>query len=360
MSTTGDILAGTGTSVARGAGTAWTNPGNITANDGTTASCTGGSSGSAYLRASNFAFNIPANSLIQGFTVKVEMAESSTGAETVSVQIVGAAGTAIGTAKTFSANGTALTIYTTGTATDLWGTTGLTATDVNDTDFGVYVWYTTTHNTTVDQITIDVNYEPPRTGTLAATETGTDTASINGDVIVQGSLSVAETGLDTLAIQGVVVSAAATGSLSATELGNDTASINGDVFISGSLAATETGTDSASLNGTVGFTAITGSLAATEVGADSAVIAGKIYVLGSLAATEAGLDVAMFASMVDRLGQLNAVEVGSDSLAVSGAIKVLGSMAVTESGGSAAGNTYIDINTGRIVRILTSTTAVII
>lgn len=382
MSTTGDILAGTGTSVARGAGTAWTNPGNITANDGTTASCTGGSSGSAYLRASNFAFNIPANSLIQGFTVKVEMAESSTGAETVSVQLVGAAGTAIGTAKTFSANGTALTIYTTGTATDLWGTTGLTAADVSDTDFGVYVWYTTTHNTTVDQITIDVNYEPPRTGTLAANETGSDTASIAGDILVQGSLSITETGSDTLAINGTVGNAAITGSLAATEVGSDTASINGDVFISGSLAATETGTDSAviagnilvqgslsaaetgndtaSINGTAGFTAVTGSLAANEAGTDSAVIAGKIYVLGSLSATETGLDVAMFASMVDRLGQLNAVEVGSDSLAVSGAVKVLGSMAVTESGGSAAGNTYIDINTGKIIRILSSTTAVII
>lgn len=335
MSTTGDIIAGTGTSVARGAGTAWTNPGNITANDGTVASCTGGASGSAYLRASNFGFTIPANSLIQGFTVKVDMAESSAGTETVSVQIVNAAGSPVGTAKTFVASGTTLVVYTTGSGTDLWGTTGLTATDINDTDFGVYVWYTTSHNTTVDYISIDVNYEPPISGSLAVTESGSDTASINGDVIVQGSLSVTETGSDTLAINGTVGNAAITGSLAATEIGSDTASISGDVFISGSLAATETGSDTAVITGNI---PVTGSLSATETGVDSASIAGLVLIQGSLSATETGNDTANINGNVigaGITGSLAAVEIGSDTALISGVVipfPITGTLAANETG----------------------------
>lgn len=331
MSTTGAIIAGTGTSVTRGAGTAWTNPGNITANDGTVASCNSGSSGAAYLRASNFNFNLPANSLIQGFTVVVEMAESSAGTETIRVQLVGAAGTAIGTEKTFVASGTTLTLYTTGSSTDLWGTTGLTATDINDTDFGVYVWYTTTHNTTVDYISIDVNYEPPRTGSLAATESGSDTASIQGDVIVQGSLAVTEVGSDTAAINGTVQAAAITGSLAATEVGSDTASIQGDVFISGSLAATETGSDTASISGDV---LVQGSLSATETGSDTAEISGKVIVQGSLSATETGSDTASIQGDVLVQGSLSATEVGQDTAAFSGqqVSPITGTLAATEVG----------------------------
>lgn len=330
MSTTGDIIAGTGTSVTRSTGTAWTNPGNITANDNTVASCSSGGSGSAYLRASNFAFNIPANSLIQGFTVKWEMAESSAGSETVSVQIVGPAGTAIGTAKTQVVSGTGLTLYTLGSGTDVWGTTGLTAADVNDTDFGVYVWYTTTHNTTVDYISIDVNYEPPRTGTLAATESGSDTAAINGDVLVQGSLAVTETGSDTAAINGIVV-AAITGSLAATEVGTDTASISGDVLIQGSLDATETGSDSAVINGKV---LVQGALNASETGSDTANISGNVLITGSLSATESGADTALINGQVLVQGSLDATEVGQDTAAFFGqqVSPITGTLAATESG----------------------------
>lgn len=336
MTTTGDIIAGTGTSVTRGAGTAWTNPGNITANDGTTASCASGSSGSAYLRASNFGFSIPANSLIQGFTVKVDMAESSTGSETVSVQLVGAAGTAIGTAKTFSANGTALTVYTTGTATDLWGTTGLTATDINDTDFGVYVWYTTTHSTTVDYISIDVNYEPPRSGSLAATETGSDTFSASGDVIVSGSLSAAETGSDTFSASGTVSDAAITGSLAATEVGADTASIEGDVIVQGSLAATETGSDTFSASGTVASTGISGSLAATETGSDTFNSSGTVLVKGTANLVETGLDGFTSTGKVLVSGSLSVTEIGADIFSAAGSTitSITGSMAAVESGGA--------------------------
>jgi hypothetical protein len=332
MSTTGDKIAGTGTSVARGANTAWTNPGNITANDGTVASCNSGSGGTAYLRASNFTFNIPANSLIQGFTVKVEMAESSAGAETVRVQLVGAAASLIGTDKTFSANGTGLTVYTTGSGTDLWGTTGLTATDVNDTDFGVYVWYTTTHNTTVDYISIDLNYEPPRTGSLAATETGNDTFTASGTVssaAVTGSMAVSETGADTFSASGNVV---VTGALSATEVGNDSFAASGNVIVSGSLAVSEDGTDAFAASGSV---TVSGSFAANETGDDVFEALGNVEVIGSLSVTEQGVDVFEASGTVSSqgiTGSLSATEVGDDSFESAGLVLIYGSMAANESG----------------------------
>lgn len=354
MSTTGAIIAGTGTSVARSTGTAWTNPGNITADDGTNASCNSGSTGSAYLRASNFGFNIPAGSLIQGFTVVFEMAEASAGGETVSVQIVDQSGAAAGNAKTQSVNNNnSMTAYTLGSSTDVWGTT-LTAADINDTDFGVYLWYTTTHNTTVDYISIEVNYAPPITGTLAATESGSDTASINGDVIVQGSLAVTETGSDTATINGIIQAAGITGSLAATETGSDTASIQGDVFISGSLTATETGLDTATVSGKVlvqgsiavtetgsdtaeinGFltaAAITGSLAAIETGSDTASVSGKVFVQGNLEVTEIGSDTAALAGKVLVQGNLTVSEIGTDTAIIDGQVFIQGALNATEEG----------------------------
>lgn len=348
MSTTGAIIAGTGASVTRGAGTAWTNPGNITANDGTTASCTGGSSGAAYLRASNFAFNIPADSLIQGFTVVVEMAESSTGSETVSVQLVGPAGTAIGTAKTFSCNGTALTLYTTGSATDLWGTTGLTAADVNDTDFGVYVWYTTTHNTTVDYISIDVNYEPPRTGTLAATESGSDTASINGDILVQGNFAVTETESDTAALDGFVAASGVTGSLAVTEAGSDSASLAGTVLVQGTFDVLNSTQDSASL---VGEVLVQGNFAVTEAGNDTASISGSSLgvVTGSFAITESGADTASIAGF-------QYFEYPPTNQVLAGVRYGPGGVYTgTATGGG--GGTRVEINSGRVVKLIGDTGA---
>lgn len=353
MATTGAIIAGTGTSVARGTNTAWTNPGNITANDGTVASCNSGTTGSAYLRASNFGFNIPANSVIQGFTVVFDMAESSTGTETVSVQIVGAAATAIGTAKTQIVNGTTLTLYTLGSGSDLWGTTGLTATDLNDTDFGVYLWYTTTHNTTVDYISIDVTYTPPVTGSLAATESGSDTAVISGKVFVKGSLAVTETGTDTAAFNGTVTGGSITGSLAATETGSDTAAIAGVVKVSGSLAATESGNDTATISGAV---YISGSLSATETGEDIAAIAGAVRVSGSLDATESGEDTAAILGFVRITGALDATETGEDvaHFATAGAA-ITGSLSATEEGldtASFTGITVVKPSGGGFVRVI--------
>lgn len=148
------------------------------------------------------------------------------------------------------------------------------------------------------------------TGSLAATETGSDSAAINGKVLIQGSLATTETGSDTASISGNVL---VSGSLSATESGSDTAVINGNVLVSGSLSATESGQDTASFNGFVSGGDITGSLAATETGTDTASISGKVFVSGSLAATESGQDAAEINGKIIVSGSLSAQETGQDT-----------------------------------------------
>lgn len=327
MATTGAKIAGTGTSVARGSNTAWTNPGNITANDNTTASCSSGSTGTAYLRASNFGFSIPTGSVINGVTVVVEMAESSAGTEAVTLQLVDDTATAFGTTDGFTANGATLTLYTTGSSTSKWGAT-LTPAILNDTDFGVYLWYTTAHNTTVDYISIDVDYTPPATGSISVTESGSDTASVNGDVIVQGSFAVTASGSDTAAINGTVVYGATLGSLAATETGSDAAALSGNVPVSGDLAATESGSDTSSLAGLI---LVNGSLAVQETGSDGIALNGQVVVTGTLDATETGSDTAEIDSRIPpALGSINATETGSDAAALSASVLVSASLSAAE------------------------------
>lgn len=87
------------------------------------------------------------------------------------------------------------------------------------------------------------------TGSLAATETGSDTFTSSGKVIVQGSLSATESGVDTLSATGSVL---VQGSLQATEVGLDTAAFTGVVIsssITGTMAANEEGFDIANFEG---------------------------------------------------------------------------------------------------------------
>lgn len=87
------------------------------------------------------------------------------------------------------------------------------------------------------------------TGSLAATETGLDTFTSSGKVIVKGSLSVSETGADTFSATGSVL---VQGSLQATEVGLDTAAFTGVVIsssITGTMAANEEGFDIANFEG---------------------------------------------------------------------------------------------------------------
>lgn len=169
-------------------------------------------------------------------------------------------------------------------------------------------------------------------GALSVTESGSDTSAISGSVLISGSLAVTETGSDTAAIVGGSV---ATGDLNATETGSDTAAVSGVVLVQGALSASEVGGDTASASGAV---LVSGALAVTESGADTAAISGVVLVQGSMAVTESGSDTfAATGSLSGGVnGSLNAQESGTDTFAASGAVVVSGSLAASEAGADSA------------------------
>ncbi len=204
------------------------------------------------------------------------------------------------------------------------------------------------------------------TGSLAATESGSDTAAVSGTVKVQGSLSSTESGSDTAAIAGtvrvsgslavtesgsdtaaIVGGSVATGSLDATETGSDTAAVSGAVLVQGSLSVSEVGSDTASASGTV---LVSGSLAVTESGADTSAISGVVLVQGSMSVTEDGPDTfAATGSLSGGInGSLNAQESSADTIAASGVVVVSGSLAVNESGPDSAAISGVVVVSGSL------------
>ncbi len=175
MSSTGNVFPGTGANDASIGATAWTSPGNITATDANDATCNAGAS-SQYLVAKNFGFAIPSGSAILGITVRVNASESSAGSETLNARLQDAAGALTGTGKTASLNGTSKTVYTYGSTADVWGAS-LTDTVVNDVDFGVRLWFTTSHNVAIDYVTLAVEYTA---GTQALNAASTTITSARG------------------------------------------------------------------------------------------------------------------------------------------------------------------------------------
>lgn len=170
------------------------------------------------------------------------------------------------------------------------------------------------------------------TGTLAATESGSDTAALTGDVLIDGALAATESGSDTAALTGDVI---VQGALAVTESGTDTAAATGLVLVQGALAATESGSDTAALAGLV---LVQGSIASVEPGADTASIAGDVLVSGALAASETGSDTAAFTgdASLGIFGSIDAAESGSDSAQVTGLVLIQGGLAVTETGSDTA------------------------
>lgn len=156
---TGNTFPGTGANDAGIGATAWTNPGNILADENTVASCNAAAS-SQYLVAKNFSFTIPQNSQILGITVRIAGTESSSGTESMNGQLQNESGTLFGSTKTATFSGTSEAVYTYGASSDTWTLTQatITAAIVNDPDFGCRFWFTTAHNITVDYVTIAIDY----------------------------------------------------------------------------------------------------------------------------------------------------------------------------------------------------------
>jgi hypothetical protein len=175
VSSTGNVFAGTGENLAGIGATAWTNPGNIVSDNGTDATNNGSSSN--YLVARNYGLSVPVGATVVGITVRIELSEHSPGAETLNARLQDENGALIGSGKTASVTGTTKTVYTYGSTSDLWGAT-LTPAIVNDADFGVRFWFTTSHDIRVDYVTLAVEYtEGTATlaGSASTSEAGTAT-----------------------------------------------------------------------------------------------------------------------------------------------------------------------------------------
>lgn len=120
--------------------TAWTNPNNAKIEDGVFATVTSAGPAGPFadeLKCTNFGFAVPSTAVISGVLVEVKGKATFTGAQiaTAHGQLI-KAGTATGNDQTFSnLYTTSLQFGSAGSSTDLWGLS-LSASDVNDANFG--------------------------------------------------------------------------------------------------------------------------------------------------------------------------------------------------------------------------------
>jgi hypothetical protein len=158
VANTGNKYPGTTGTVTRTSATTWTNPENIVSDNTTDATCADSTgNGSYYLVASNFGLSLSSLHTIRGITVVVQASEHSTGTEVLNAQLQDASGALFGGSKTATISGTTKTNYTYGSTSDLWSAT-LTPAIVNDADFGVRLWFTTSHDLRIDFVRITVEY----------------------------------------------------------------------------------------------------------------------------------------------------------------------------------------------------------
>jgi hypothetical protein len=159
MATQGPNSAGAG--ATGGTGTAWTNPGNVTASDNVYATCL--TTGSQQLRVTGFGFTIPAGATINGITVEIERKVGGTGGAPHDnvVQLVKDGSTLVGTNKASASTWPTVEAYATyGSAVDLWGATWSDS-EVNASTFGVALSVVASIGSqtfSVDHVRITVDY----------------------------------------------------------------------------------------------------------------------------------------------------------------------------------------------------------
>lgn len=164
MADTGWVSAGAGASVVIG-GTAWTNPGNITASDDTYATVTlGFLSFSNALRGEAFGLAVPAGATIDGIEVRFEVGASAAGSYSINAANIGKDSSTLATAKAAFNPANALEAYHTfGGASDLWGLTWTPA-EVNASTFLAQFYVTNaalgTRTFNADSVEVKVHYTP--------------------------------------------------------------------------------------------------------------------------------------------------------------------------------------------------------
>lgn len=319
----GPVTCGTGENNAGIGATAWSNPGTISIDNATDATCNAGAS-SQYLVARNFDFSsIPDDAVIVGVIAEPEASEHSSGTESLNAQLQDASGTLFGSSKSTTISGTGKSLYTYGSSTDVWGTTGLTGATVKDVDFGVRFWFTTSHDVRVDYVRMQIYWKPnptPALGAALAITEGVDALAGEADVPRSASLVVTE-GIDALAADATV-SSSLSASLVVTE-GIDTLAADADVIIAGSLIATEV-VDGLAADADI---VVSASLASVEA-SDTILADAGSNVVAALAVSE-DVDTASFDVDVKVSASLALTE-GVDAVSADVDVKVLGVLLVNE------------------------------
>lgn len=166
----------------------WTNPGNITANDGAFArdNSNDGEPGN-YLQASNFGFSIPAGATINGITLLINRRNNGSNADggclDNRVRLVNSAGTVTTTDKALTGTFWPLTTFGSasyGGASDLWGS-AWTASDINNSNFGAVLSANESDPDGGNLDLCDVDYM-----TIAVTYTPAAVV-VNGNIQIQGA-----------------------------------------------------------------------------------------------------------------------------------------------------------------------------
>jgi Bacterial Ig-like domain (group 3)/MBG domain len=187
------LFPGAGANVDTIGTVAWSNPGNITANDGADASASVPSGGGItnYLQGSQFGFTIPAGSSIQGITVAIK--RRTTGNPNPQLRdyevrlvkggvVVGDNRADLVTEWPHAQYGT----VTYGGTSDLWGTTW-TAAEVNANDFGVALSArnqnpSNAKNALVDYFQVTIEYSPNGTTTTIDCGGGTPVVTYGSSI----------------------------------------------------------------------------------------------------------------------------------------------------------------------------------
>jgi hypothetical protein len=164
---TGFTLVGAGASVNTGAGNAWGSPGNITAEDGSNATNSAGTSDTSTvtdtLRGSTLGFALPGGATIDGIELRVRAryVVVFSGSPIISSVNLGKDDSTLATAKSpATALTTSLANYTFGSSSDLWGLSW-TASEINGSTFqGLMVGTNTgfVQGFEVDAMWINVHY----------------------------------------------------------------------------------------------------------------------------------------------------------------------------------------------------------
>ena len=157
---TGWVFVGTGANDASIGAVAWTNTGNVTADDNAYAHNTASNAITNYLKGTNLGLSVPGGAEILGIEIRFGAFRTTNTVTVTNVRIVKSDGT-IGTTNLADsvALGTTETVYTYGSNSELWGESWTPA-DVNDIDFGFVVSFTHAiiAQSDVDYMQVKVHY----------------------------------------------------------------------------------------------------------------------------------------------------------------------------------------------------------